>query len=503
MDNLSHFYLSYIRKRWTKCLTTGKKDQTCLQNKILMSPPSPAPKSSATHLIDPFGSWPQSSVLVVDDEEGMRSFVTRALSSRCDRVAGAASVEEARRMMEENPYDLLILDIALPGKSGVAWLHELREKGYLQDVILITAFADLDTAIGALRGGASDFILKPFRIDQLLGSINRCFERAQLKRENFLLKRVIASNVDIGHGHSKIVGESPEIKEIRTLVQRLGPLPSTVLITGESGTGKEVIARALHEYSQRASRPFVAVNCGAIAPELIESELFGHSKGAYTGATTAREGLFFYAKGGTLFLDELGEMPLNLQAKLLRVLEGKKIRPVGSDLEIPVDVRIIAATNRNLTEQVNSGNFRQDLYYRLDVMNIHIPPLRDRPDDIGPLALHFMQQLSAKMAIAPLTLNTEILTRIQNHPWPGNVRELSNVIERALILGQFPDLSSSNKKTANSNVPIDSESSLETMEKRHILYVMQATGGNKTEAARRLSISRKTLDRKYAEWGMK
>jgi DNA-binding NtrC family response regulator len=439
-------------------------------------------------------------VLVVDDEPGMRNFLTRALSKRCGRVACAASVEEATALIDEKPFDLLILDIALPGKSGVEWLHELRALGYHQDVILITAFADLDTAIGALRGGASDFILKPFRIDQLLGSINRCFDRAQLKRENFLLKRAIAGHGNIVQDHAQMVGDSQALSAIKTLVQRLAPLPSTVLITGESGTGKEVVARALHQYSQRSARPFVAVNCGAIAPELIESELFGHSKGAFTGASGMREGLFFYAQGGTLFLDEAGEMPLNLQTKLLRVLDEKKIRPVGSDLEIPVDVRIIAATNRELSEQVKAGSFRQDLYYRLDVMNIHIPPLRERPEDIAPLAHHFMQLLAAKMTISPLLLNDETLAKMRNYPWPGNARELRNVIERALILGYIPDVCFGKADVAG-NAQADMEESLDAMEKRHILNVMAATAGNKTEAARRLNISRKTLDRKYAEWG--
>ncbi len=477
-----------------------------LNMNTLMNLPSPASQPAEslrknTNVPDTFGSWPQSSVLVVDDEPGMRNFLTRALSARCGRVACAASVEEATLLIDEKPFDLLILDIALPGKSGVEWLHELRALGYHQDVILITAFADLDTAIGALRGGASDFILKPFRIDQLLGSINRCFDRAQLKRENFLLKRAIASHLNIEPDLPQMIGESQALKEIKSLVQRLAPLPSTVLITGESGTGKEVVARALHQFSQRATRPFVAVNCGAIAPELIESELFGHSKGAFTGASGVREGLFFYAQGGTLFLDEVGEMPLNLQIKLLRVLDEKKIRPVGSDLEIPVDVRIIAATNRELSEQVKKGSFRQDLYYRLDVMNIHIPPLRERYEDIAPLAHHFMKLLAAKMTIAPLELDTETLSKMRGYPWPGNARELRNVIERALILGHIPD-SCFGKDAATAQAQSDTEESLDAIEKRHILNVMTATSGNKTEAARRLNISRKTLDRKYAEWGI-
>lgn len=472
-----------------------------------MYSPSPATELPALSIEeagapDTFGAWPQSSVLVVDDEPGMRSFLTRALTSRCGRVASAASVAEATRLIDEKPFDLLILDIALPGKSGVEWLHELRALGYHQDVILITAFADLDTAIGALRGGASDFILKPFRIDQLLGAINRCLDRSKLKRENFLLKRAIAGNYEIEPDHSPMVGESHALQEIKTLVQRLAPLPSTVLITGESGTGKEVVARSLHQSSQRTARPFVAVNCGAIAPELIESELFGHSKGAFTGASGAREGLFFYAQGGTLFLDEVGEMPLNLQAKLLRVLDEKKIRPVGSDMEMPVDVRIIAATNRSLSEHVKNGSFRQDLYFRLDVINIHIPPLRERHEDIAPLARYFMRLLAAKMAIAPVALDAAVIDRMRGYQWPGNARELRNVIERTLILGHVPDACLGNETAVPAQAQPAQEDSLEAVEKRHILNVLSAASGNKTEAARRLNISRKTLDRKCAEWGI-
>ena len=449
---------------------------------------------------DAFGDWGGYSVLVVDDEPGMCSFITRALATRCAEVQSAGSVELAAEMLEARPFDLLILDISLPGKSGVEWLHELRSHGYSEDVILITAFADVETAIGALRAGAADFILKPFRLDQILAAVGRCFDRARLQRENYLLRRAITDQPGVSADQAGLVGESPAMQEIRDLVRRLAPLPSTVLITGESGTGKEVAAAALHQLSGRAGRAFVPVNCGAIAPDVIESELFGHTKGAFTGADSARDGLFVYAQGGTLFLDEVGELPLPLQAKLLRVLEERRVRAVGSEREIPVDVRVIAATNRDLEAAVRDGRFRQDLYYRLDVVRIHIPPLCARSEDVEPLARHFMKRLSAQLGVPPLALLPGILKLMRAYPWPGNVRELRNVIERSLILGRFPPDCIGGKASDEAADDAPADETLEGVERRHILKVLAESGGNKSEAARRLGLSRKTLERKCAEW---
>lgn len=439
--------------------------------------------------------WQQHSVLVVDDEEGMRSFLTRALRHRgCGMVEAVASAEDGARLLERCHFDLVILDIALPGKAGVVWLRELREAGFQGEVILITAFADLESAIDALRAGASDFILKPFRIDQILNSIQRSLDRARLARENYVLRREVQKR----GGLEGIVGESAAVAELREIVTRLAPLPSTVLIQGESGTGKEVAARALHALSGRSARPFVPVNCGAISPEIIESELFGHVRGAFTGATDNRNGLFFYAQGGTLFLDEIGELPLAMQTKLLRVLEEKKIRPVGSEREVPVDVRIVAATNRDLTPMVAAGRFRQDLYYRLDVVNITIPPLRERREDILVMARHFMEQLSAQLGMPPVPLSREVIDALMRYHWPGNARELRNLLERSLILGRVP-LENLGGAPAESG-PTPARLTLEDVEKRHILEVLRAAEGNKSEAARRLGISRKTLERKCALW---
>ncbi len=437
--------------------------------------------------------WTDYAVLVVDDEAGMRSFLERALGARGCTVAAADSAEAGAALLAQQHFDAVVLDIALPGKPGIAWLRELRESGFSGDVVLITAFADMETAIDALRAGASDFILKPFRVDQILNSLQRCFERARLARENFILRREVAGLSGEVDG---VVGRSPAMQQLCALIKRVAPTPATVLILGESGVGKEVAARALHQMSARAERPFVPVNCAAVTPELIESELFGHVKGAFTGATENRHGLFYYANGGTLFLDELGELPLALQTKLLRVLEEKRIRPVGSAKEVPVDVRVVAATNRDLRTEVAAGRFRQDLYYRLEVMTLTIPPLRQRPDDVPLLAAHFNVQLSQRLGLPPLVFGEEALRRLAAYAWPGNVRELRNLIERSLILGHLPLAPEASGGAADA-LPV----SLAEVEKRHILAVLAACGGNKSRAAELLGVSRKTVERKCAEWG--
>jgi len=440
--------------------------------------------------------WKQYSVLVVDDEPGMLSFLQRALASRCGTVDTAGSVEEAEPLLRRRLYDLVVLDIALPGRSGIDWLHQLRDEGFAGDVVLMTAYADLDTAIDALRAGAADFLLKPFSLAQVLNAIQRCFERSCLLRENFVLRREISErSADI----EGMIGHSTVMRDVCERLRRIAPTPATILLTGESGTGKEVAARALHRMSQRAGGPFVPVNCAAIAAELIESELFGHVRGAYTGAQQSREGLFYYARGGTLFLDEIAEMPPAAQAKLLRVLEERRIRPVGSEQEIPVDVRVIAATNRDLKQEVASHRFRQDLYYRLQVVELTLPPLRERQEDLPLLVEHFIGQLAPSLDVPRLKPDTRTLARMAAYDWPGNVRELKNFIERSLILGWF-DLGPEPK---GGGAPVEaSEETLEAVEKRHILAVLAACDGNKSEAGRRLGVSRKTLDRKCQAWGV-
>ena len=446
-------------------------------------------------------SWQQYSVLIVDDEPGMQSFLQRALTPRCAAVDCAGSVEAARPLLERRRYDLIVLDIALPGCSGIDWLHELRADGYAGDVILMTAYADLDTAIGALRAGAADFLLKPFSLALALNAIQRCFERAQLASENFVLRREISSHASDVQG---VVGQSEAMLKVCDRLKRIAPTPATVLLTGESGTGKEVAARAVHRMSGR-NGPFVPVNCAAIAGELLESELFGHVKGAYTGAQQSREGLFYYARGGTLFLDEVSEMPAAAQAKLLRALEERRIRPVGSEQEVDVDVRVIAASNRDLKAEVAAQRFRQDLYYRLQVLEVTLPPLRERPEDIAPLVTHFMAQLAPSLGVPPLALDTRTLARLGDYDWPGNVRELRNLVERSLILGWFDiglEPGGTEAETGGAADIAQLDQTLEAVEKRHILAMLAACDGNKSEASRRLGISRKTMDRKCQAWGI-
>ena len=330
---------------------------------------SPAPISSPDKGLE---GWPDWSILVVDDEQGMLNFLVKTLAPRCHFVMSATSAEEGADWLHGHHADLVILDISLPGKSGVVWLKELREQGFTGEVILITAFADLDTAIEALRAGASDFILKPFRVPQILNAVKHCYERSRLRRENFVLKRAVAP---LAMGGPALVGDSTAMQQLREAIARVAPVNSTVLLQGESGTGKELVARELHAQGPRAAGPFVPVNCAAVSPELIESELFGHAKGAFTGATRARDGLFHYAQGGTLFLDEIAELPLPIQATLLRAIEDLQIRPVGSEQLMPVNLRIMAATNRRLADEVAAGRFRADLYYRLGHYPLRLPPL--------------------------------------------------------------------------------------------------------------------------------
>ena len=295
--------------------------------------------------------WPDWSILIVDDEQGMLNFLVKTLAPRCHFVMSASSAEDGAQWLRGHHVDLVILDISLPGKSGVVWLKELREQGFTGEVILITAFADLDTAIEALRAGASDFILKPFRVPQILNAVKHCYERSRLRRENFVLRRAVTSTP----GRGALVGSSVAMEQLRGSIARVAPVNSTVLLQGESGTGKELVARELHDRSARAGGPFVPVNCASVSPDLIESELFGHAKGAFTGAARARDGLFHYAQGGTLFLDEVAELPLPMQVKLLRAIQEKAVRPVGATRAEAVDLRILSATHRDLDAALASG----------------------------------------------------------------------------------------------------------------------------------------------------
>ncbi|MBX9466113.1 MAG: sigma-54 dependent transcriptional regulator [Aquamicrobium sp.] len=449
-----------------------------------------------------FGPWlAQASILIIDDEPGMRNFLMRTLGPRCKRIEEAADTDEATRKLDEHHFDVVILDNIMPGKNGVDWLAEQRAIGLFADAILITAFADLETAIQALRAGAADFVLKPFRSNQILNAVARCLDRVRLQRENYVLRYELRAASDHMLLRDRLIGESDAIRQVRETIARVAPLPTSVLLTGESGTGKEVAARSLHSLSERVDKPFVPVNCAAIPPDMIESELFGHVKGAFTGAEGSREGIFMHAQGGTLFLDEMGDLPLALQGKLLRVLEDRRVRPVGSEREVPVDLRFVFATNVDLARAVEEGRFRADLYFRINVMQIHLPPLNERDDDVQELADLFMRKLSQQLGMPPVQLEEEARAALARYDWPGNVRELRNVIERTLILGRFPleQLGASRSPPRGTD---ESDGSLADLERRHILSVLRDSGGNREEAARRLGVSRKTIDRKCAAWNV-
>ena len=478
---------------------------------------SPARQRDAADTAQAPGSL--ASVLVVDDEPGMRNFLLKALEPRVSQVMAAASAEEAEELMRKHRFDLLILDISLPGKSGLELLRDLREQGNASEVVLITAFADLDTAIEALRAGAGDFLLKPFRVTQALNAVRQALDRARLKRENWVLRRSLQQRTPSASG---LVGRSIVIKGLQTALQRVAAVDSTVLLTGESGTGKELAASALHALSPHANAPFVPVSCAALSPGMIEQELFGtHHK------TQRRDGLFVYAQGGTLFLDEIGELPLQLQATLLRVLESRCVRPVGSEQEIPVNVRIVAASNRRLADEVDAGRFRKDLYYRLQVVEITLPPLRSHKEDIPDLVEHFLATLAPQLGVPAFEVSPDELRYLAEYDWPGNVRELRNLIERSLILGALnvsalyqglnrlrdlaPAPQAGHETAAHPGASTTTDQAarlldkgptdLQTLERRHILTVLESVGGDKSKAARLLGVSKRTLERRVAEWG--
>jgi len=437
-----------------------------------------------------------NSVLIVDDEAGIRSFLQKGLDNRFGLIEVAEDVETANELRKRCHFDLIIADIRLPGQSGVEWVTELREQGSMTAVIFITAYADIETAIAALRAGAADFIMKPFRMEQMHAAVERCMEKQKYQRENFVLRREVENYYD----SAGMVGDCDLIQSVCQVIKRVAPMSSTVLITGETGTGKELAGRAMHKWSKR-SGSFVPINCGAMSAELLESELFGHARGAFTGAHQSREGLFMYANGGTLFLDEIGEMPLSMQTNLLRVMEQQSIRPVGSNKEVPVDVRVVAATNRDLYEEVRNGKFREDLYYRLDVLSIRMPSLKERIEDLPALVTHFSSILAGQMGVPALEIDDKELSLLESYAWPGNIRELKNVIERSLLLNRNPsECVADPASIIHSSVDYNASLKLDEIEKKHILKVLGDAGGNKSSAARMLGISRKTLDRKLKIW---
>ncbi|WP_299044753.1 sigma-54 dependent transcriptional regulator [uncultured Tateyamaria sp.] len=442
-----------------------------------------------SHTLDMYGtSLSGASILVIDDEPGMRHFLTKTLEPRVKRVEAVGSPVQATKALDDAQYDLVIIDNLMPGGTGLDWLTEQKRKGFFADAILITAYADLETAIAALRAGVSDFVLKPFRANQILGAVARTLDRKYLQRDNTLLRRELSS----GNGHGKLLGGSEPMEDVRAMLARLAPLPTPVLFTGASGTGKEMAARHLHDLSDRGEAPFVPVNCATIQPDRFTEELFG----VVEAEDRLKPGLLLLADGGTLLLDEIAQMPETVQAALLRVLEDKKVRPVGAEREIPLNVRFLFATNDDIEASVAAGRFRADLYHRIHVVKIEMPPLKDRMDDIVELAAHFMAQFSASLAMPSLDLNEETLLKLRRYGWPGNVRELRNLIERSVILGAFPEEFSGHGSVTGTQAI----ENLDLVVQRHILRMLDLCGGNRAEAARRLGVSRKTIDRKMVAW---
>lgn len=441
------------------------------------------------------GNLRGASVLVVDDEPGMRNFLLKTLAPYCQDVAEADSAEAAEHLLARRHFDVVILDNMMPGRSGIDWLAEQRRQGSFADTIMITAYADLETAIEAMRAGAADFVLKPFRSNQVLNAVRRCIEFAQLRRENALLRHALNSTDPRRRQRDRLIGSSPGIEEVRWMLERVANMPTPVLICGESGTGKEVAARHLHALSDRAARPFVAINCAAIPADLLEVELFGHTRTAFPGTEAMREGLLVSAQGGTVFLDEIGDLTPAAQMALGRVLEDRAVRPVGSEREVPLDLRFVFASSKELSAEVAAGRFREDLFFRVNVLDIRMPPLRQRGGDTLELAELFMAELAAQLGLPPLAFDAATRAAVLRHRWPGNIRELLNFIERSLIFGRFP-------LETLAPPPSGEIEPLETVERRQILAALTAAGGNRTEAARRLGISRKTIDRKCAAWGL-
>jgi two-component system response regulator PilR (NtrC family) len=443
----------------------------------------------------------RGSILVAEDEDGVRDSLTQVLREEGYDVVATSDGTAAIAALDEHEFDLILSDLRMPGADGMTVLRHAREVAPQTLVLLMTAHATVETAVEALRGGAQDYLLKPVLFDDLLHKIEAALEHRQVAWERQFLRGHVERQWDF----ENLVGQSAAMREVMALIKRVAPMPSTVLITGESGVGKEVVARAIHHFSDRRDAIFLPVNCGAIPETLLESQLFGHVRGAFTGAVTNQEGLFQRARRGTIFLDEIGELPLGLQVKLLRVIEAKEVLPVGATTPIKVDVRIIAATNRELRQEVEGGRFRDDLYYRLNVFGIEIPPLRDRREDIPPMVDHFIRLHNRELKKRFKGAAAALVKLFMTLPWKGNVRELDNVIEHAMILGDgewitVDDLPrglrpETEKLPATDNL----RDALRAYEKAHIQSVLAKHGQDKRVAADQLGVSLSSLYRKIEE----
>jgi len=459
------------------------------------------------------------SILVVDDESGVRTSLTAILADEGYEVASAASGEDCLALLAGRRFDLVMLDVWLPGQDGLATLERLREVDPELPVVMISGHGTIETAVRAVQLGARDFVEKPLSLDKTLLAVRNALRQKRLEAEVRTLKRQLDQRY-------VMVGHSPAIRSLRAEITQAAPTNGRALIFGENGTGKELVARAIHAQSRRAQAPFVEVNCAAIPEELIESELFGHARGAFTGALAARKGKFELADGGTLFLDEVGDMSLKTQAKVLRALQEQRIEPVGGTGSVAVDVRVIAATNKDLAAEIRRGAFREDLYFRLNVIPFRVPPLRERREDVPLLARHFGEVLSAEHGRRPKALAAEVLDILARLPWPGNVRELRNIIERLVIMtpgdrvethdipatlldalpaeASFPP--AAGEGPAGAPPPADEEAPLasarEEFERQYILRRYRECGGNMSRTAEALGVERSNLYRKMKAYGL-
>jgi two-component system response regulator AtoC len=452
----------------------------------------------------------KKNILVVDDEENLRHMLTVVLKKQGYAVDTAANGEAALRMLAGKRYDFVLSDIMMPHLDGRGLLAEINGRGIGATVIMMSAYGTIDTAVECMKLGAYDYISKPFKNDEIVLVLRKAEERERLKEENRRLKEALQPE----SAFAGIISRSVRMQQVFELVRKVCDYKTTVLITGESGTGKELVARALHSEGQRKTAPFVAVNCAAIPENLLESELFGHVKGAFTDAVADKAGLFEQANGGTLFLDEIGEMPLSLQVKLLRVLQDEEIKRLGGSSCRKVDVRVVSATSKNLEEEVAAGRFRADLFFRLNVFVISLPPLRERPEDLPLLVGHFLERFSARFGKAVTSVAPDALRLLASYPWPGNVRELENAVERGVVISEggvldtdaLPERIAGISGHAGMLLPSGDSLSIreagEAMERELIRRALDKTGGNRTHAAKLLEISLRSLIYKLKEYGL-
>ena len=451
----------------------------------------------------------KARILIVDDDDVSCRLFAEVLEGDGHEVQKAHSGEEALDRLRTEAYDLLLVDVRMPGITGLDVSRTMRQEQPELPIIVMTAFGSIETAVEAIHEGAFDYVSKPMNLDELKKIVSRALGQRELHAQSH---RKI-KQLENPEQQKTVIGRSPAMVEVFKMVARVAPTKSTVLILGESGTGKEMIARSIHQHSTRAQRPFVAVDCGALTETLLESELFGHTRGAFTGAVADKKGVFQSADNGTCFLDEIGDISLNMQSKLLRVLQEEEVRPVGAKDWVKVDVRVLAATNKDLTELVKSGAFREDAYYRLNVVTIRLPPLRERPEDIEALAQIFIRRYSQIARKHITAISTDAIERLRNYSWPGNIRQLENTIEQAVVLSNHPlltlddlprevreDLPLSQDGTEDGQLLFSDMPSLDEIKKRYALYVINRVGGNISLAAKTLDIDRRSLYRMLARW---